>query len=99
MNEPKDDLLAAFENPESVSSEEVAATVAPVVEQPAQAQTEVQPVSAMFDSAATPVQNAEPTSQGDPTAPGAIEQPTVNPFAPTQENGAAPVQNTDNTQM
>ena len=72
---------------------------APVVEQPAQAPTEVQPVSAMFDSAATPVQNTEPTAQGDPTAPGAIEQPTVNPFAPAQENGAAPVQNTDNTQM
>ena len=80
-------------------SVEFEAASAPVVEQPAQAPTEVQPVSAMFDSAATPVQNAEPTSQGDPTAPGAIEQPTVNPFAPAQENGAAPVQNTDNTQM
>lgn len=70
--------------------------VEPVVQTPVQP-ANVQPVSSMFEAA--PVETAAQPNVGDPNAAGAIEQPSVNPFAPAAEQNAIPTQNTDNTQM
>ena len=74
MNEPKDDLLAAFENPESVSTEDVAAIQGtPVPESPA-------PV--IPDVPYTPENTAAPEVPVAPAVPEAPVAPAPAPEAP-----------------
>ena len=104
MNEPKDDLLAAFENPESVSSEEVAATVAPVAEQPVAPAPAAAPVAPVAETPVAPApavevatenimpaefQNA-PEATPIPEAPAPVVEVPVAPATPVVETPVAP---------
>ena len=89
MNEPKDDLLAAFENPESVSSEE-AATVqgTPIPEAAPVAEAPVAPVIPEVAPIETPV---APAPEASPVVENIMPAEFANAPAATPIPEAAPV--------
>ena len=90
MNEPKDDLLAAFENPESVSSEEAAAIqgtpVAPAAEAPVAPAVEA---STIPEAPYTPVNTVSETPVAEtPVAPAPEAAPVVDNIMPAEFQNA-----------
>ena len=77
MNEPKDDLLAAFENPES----------APVTETPVQ-----QPVALVTDVPAAPVAEAPVIPDVPYTPENTVAQEIVSPVAPVSADNIMPAE-------